>query len=772
MRLSRRIGAGTALTVAALAVFVILWFPVLTGQRVLLGGDVLYAWLPWSVEPAAHPPSNILANDPVIQMLPWQELVGQQFSRGQLPLWNPLSEGGVPLLAGDQPAPFSLFTWLALPFSAAIGLSLAMLAKLLAAGFGMAFYLRSLKARGIAAAFGGIAYASSSFMVIWLAWPHTAVASLFPWAFAFGERYLRGGSHWAIAGLAVVVALQFLAGHAETSLQFGLALSLYLAIRWAMDVRGWRRLAGLAAAAAVGTLLAGIQLLPFLDFVRHATFVTDRSLSHVGFAYLPKGAISSWLFPNAIGNPAIDGNPGRPPNYSESTGFVGVAVLVLSPLGAWTAWRRERSVAIGLVTIGLISAGMAYGVLTRVTGLIPGLGSSYAGRLIVIMCFALAALGGLGLEGLLERPRFRPIFSFDQAYWIGLSGLGVIAVGGYTLVLRGQAVDTLLPSYHHIWIGFWLAMGAAALGTALAFVASVMFGGPRRIGAAGLCALALLEATIFAGPFNPREPLTSVPPHSAAISWLQSHAGDRPIAAIGTTLIPESASLYGLADVRGYQVLSDPRERLYWSAADPGYVDANLIMSFDRPGVDWLALAGVSYVMMRSDQSVPGASIVYNENGVAIAEIADARPFAYPAQAVAVASGPDTALAVLKSAPLGPVVIEGCCPASGSAVVTVLRKDPGAVDLDVNADSNSTVVVRQSFQPGWHAQVDGEAATVLPADVLFEAVNVPAGRHRVTLRYMPSSVTAGIASSAIGLLALLVLMWWPLILHRRRIAER
>jgi hypothetical protein len=185
-------------------------------------------------------------------------------------------------------------------------------------------------------------------------------------------------------------------------------------------------------------------------------------------------------------------------------------------------------------------------------------------------------------------------------------------------------------------------------------------------------------------------------------------------------------------------------------------------MMLDRPGVDWLAAAGVAYVMMPADRSLPGTTVAFSEPGVVIAEVPNPRPFAFAATAVASASGPDQAAALLARAPLGPVVVEGCCPVAGAADVAVTRRGAGFVDLHVNAQSRATVVIEQSFQPGWVATIDGQPAPILPADVLFQAVTVPAGDHQLALRYEPSSVTIGAICSALGAVALLLLVLAPL----------
>ena len=53
------------------------------------------------------------------------------------------------------------------------------------------------------------------------------------------------------------------------------------------------------------------------------------------------------------------------------------------------------------------------------------------------------------------------------------------------------------------------------------------------------------------------------------------------------------------------------------------------------------------------------------------------------------------------------------------------------------------------------AQVDGQPVEILPAYLLFRAVEVPAGAHRVTFHYRPRPVRLGFALSALGLLGAL-----------------
>src|SRR5258708_2516312 len=74
-----------------------------------------------STNPNGLPFKNFLITDPVRQQYPWRNLSIDLEKKMQLPLWNPYSFAGTPLLANFQSAPFyplNLLFFL-LPFSTA-----------------------------------------------------------------------------------------------------------------------------------------------------------------------------------------------------------------------------------------------------------------------------------------------------------------------------------------------------------------------------------------------------------------------------------------------------------------------------------------------------------------------------------------------------------------------------------------------------------------------------------------------------------------------------
>ena len=108
--------------------------------------------------------------------------------------------------------------------------------------------------------------------------------------------------------------------------------------------------------------------------------------------------------------------------------------------------------------------------------------------------------------------------------------------------------------------------------------------------------------------------------------------------------------------------------------------------------------------------------------------------------------------------------------ASGaSASVTVDQDGDDTVSATVDAAGSGYLVVADSDQVGWKASVDGHSATLRDADQGVVAVDVPAGKHVVTLTYSPPHFTLGLAATGATVVILVGAVigewWWP---RRRR----
>ena len=57
------------------------------------------------------------------------------------------------------------------------------------------------------------------------------------------------------------------------------------------------------------------------------------------------------------------------------------------------------------------------------------------------------------------------------------------------------------------------------------------------------------------------------------------------------------------------------------------------------------------------------------------------------------------------------------------------------VEIDADSFCGGHVVLNDVWHPWWTATVDGEPADILRANVLFRAVEVPPGRHRIRFEF-------------------------------------
>jgi hypothetical protein len=62
---------------------------------------------------------------------------------------------------------------------------------------------------------------------------------------------------------------------------------------------------------------------------------------------------------------------------------------------------------------------------------------------------------------------------------------------------------------------------------------------------------------------------------------------------------------------------------------------------------------------------------------------------------------------------------------------------PGRVDVLTTSTSAALLVLHDLSYPGWVAEIDGKPAPVVRAEMLFRAVEVPAGTHHVTFHFAP-----------------------------------
>ncbi len=203
------------------------------------------------------------------------------------------------------------------------------------------------------------------------------------------------------------------------------------------------------------------------------------------------------------------------------------------------------------------------------------------------------------------------------------------------------------------------------------------------------------------------------------------------------------------------------------------------ISSIKITGVGGIALHGAALIdqTSRAFQSFGvaphGEFRLAHSGDVKVYENVDVQPRAFFVANEQTAANDEAALSLMKSDQFDPsqaVVFIGSQESnltnqsvalSASNIVTY---DPEHIVVDVNAQQDGYLVITDAYYPGWVATVDDQPTEIDPADVLFRAIKVPAGQHRVELRYDPASFKIG---SIISLVAWIVLIVILIVTNRR-----
>ena len=96
----------------------------------------------------------------------------------------------------------------------------------------------------------------------------------------------------------------------------------------------------------------------------------------------------------------------------------------------------------------------------------------------------------------------------------------------------------------------------------------------------------------------------------------------------------------------------------------------------------------------------------------------------------------------------------------GSASVRITIDDPEEVVVEVDASEAGFLVLNDAYYPGWKAYREGTLAPIYRANLIFRAVEVPAGHSRVSFVYEPDSFNAGLVISGCSALGLLIVGAW------------
>ncbi len=682
----------------------------------------------------------------------------EAFWRGEVPLWNPLNDFGLPFLAQWNTLtlyPGSLF-YLLLPLSWSLGVFC--LLHLWAGGVGMFLLTRRWTANPLAAAFAGIAYAFSAVALHSLLWPNNAAAlGWLPWVVLAWERAATEGGRNVLLG-AVVTALQLLTGAPEIILQTWL-LAGVLALVHAPEMRGKlaalaRRLAGVTS-LAIG--LAAVQLLPFLELLSRS----HRTGSHAPAEWsMPATGLANLLLPLFHAHAFPDGVFHQPTQQWIASYYAGIGLLLFALAALLTVRQARVWVLGGVLWAGLwLALGDGAGLFGWLRAALPFLGGlRYPVKFVVLAVAGLPMLAALGIaqwQASTTGPPHRLLVSLGCAMLVAVAALAWCGQQFplYPLTPSERAALWDNAALRCLFLvlmlgGSWFALNRLPLRRA--WLAALALLGSAWLD--GLTHMPVLPARVARELLAPGVAELTPPPRLGESRALVRTAANR---ALGQTVLPDPSRHYliprlamfancnlveGVPKVDGFFALY-PREqrpvRLLFSAEEiptpladfvgvAQVTKAGSLFAWEpRPGALPLATAGMR-PEFRPDAEVLAALTNFNPR---------AEVFLPP-----------------EARQLVPFT-NGCV-----AEAQVLSWTSERVQVDVRADAPALLVLAQTDYPIWHATVGGQPVPILRANHCFQAVVVPAGTTRVELRVGDRTFQLGLAIT-LGAVALTGVLW-------------
>lgn len=720
---------------------------------------------PWSAYPQfGQPVKNNAMPDVITQIYPWRHVTMDIWKSGQIPLWNPYSFAGTPLLANYQSGVLSPLNILFFIFPFVDGWSLLVLLQPLLAGLFTYLYARQLKLSEWGSVMSSMGFMFCGFIVAWMGYATLGYAILFlPLALYAIEKYLQSSKSKFLFLLVLTFPLSFFSGHFQISLYFFATVLAYTLFHL---LYGKQKKASLSLVLCVffGLLLTLPQVLPSVEFYGQSLRSTLFQRGEViPWQYLP-----TLLAPDFYGN-AVTRNDWFG-HYAEWNMYIGVLPFLLS-LYAIRLLRNKRVLFFfAIVSVCLLLAFPTPLGNVLVWLKIPVLATSAASRIISVSSFFLAILAGFGLDKLREDIREKKrMFVF---FWIGLgvllfAGVWGMVIGKIFLPVGKVAIakqNLILPTVISIGGLFSLSLSLFIRKRNMVVVSLIL-----------LLALTAFDVYRFATKWQSFDPKSLVFPEVGVTTFFKKISGYQ--RAWGK-YDGQASVYYKLPSLEGYDALYPKRYGEFLASLNTGIFreSERSVVIFPLHGTGSakaLNLLNVAYLVhKRSDDNVGWTYPYWNypEQFHMIFEDASYRVFsnmnAFPHMFISknylVKKDPQQIIDTMfdsKTDLRNTVILEEDphLQQGGEGKVDITSSTANTIKAKIQVNKNSLVFLSDTFYPGWVAFVDGKQTPIYRADYAFRAIVVPSGTHNISFLYQPLSFALGIVGSIVGLAGLLVL---------------
>jgi hypothetical protein len=598
--------------------------------------------------------------------------------------------------------------------------------------------------------------------------------------------------------LTAVVWGQVASAHFSNGQLIGTAtLVVYLLAASLRQIRA-RQLRWVTAGLTAGLLVSGLVVINLAVLAPRVEYLPRTTLS-VGYPRLVQ------LDRAAAGgeNPDREGRAmpaAWPLKFTTAPGaFFGATVLVLAFAALWSRTRRALTIAfiVSLAASWILSTQTVVDVLSPKLGVVPFADQIYSHqpwRFGIAFFLLVPILAAIGLEtwlGEASLARRAAMMAPGVVVW----GFLPVAVGVPAALLGRFFVGALVGA-----IALLLASVRPSLAVVVPLLVTVELSASALAGQALTSAEPLRPSYYHVGPSLPSGFVPLLRPMIDAAAYVAEEPFARQIASGGGRYLTygayhpmqEPADWPALADQRGMlfdvedaQTYNPTQPLGYWlfvrsvnaNAQRPEPINYNLSY-FVHPTAATMDVLGVRWVTKVSPPPGTGWKQVSRDGAWTLYRRDVDAPRATAFLSWTVVSSPEVALrdVTAPGSDPGTLIVAGADPgisgaSTGEPVPALYRAvGPDHSVVSVSTPAPAIVLVRNTYDPHWHATVDGQSTPVLVGDGFLQAIAVPAGMHTIDLRYDDRWIGIGLAGSGLALMAFLGAA--VVLAKRERVARR
>ncbi|MFC1851903.1 YfhO family protein [candidate division CSSED10-310 bacterium] len=760
----------------------IFYYPGFMPDHTIIDGNLMKIYSPWKSlynREFYADKDGMRISDPVVMFYPWFFYIKKCVSAGKIPLWNPYSYCGSPLLANYQSGFFYPLNYFFIFGDYDSALQFKLMVQFLICGLGMFSLLRFLKLDFEPALLGSIIFLFNGFSVCWLQFPIMSIVSLLPALILCCELMLQRWRPAVFLILILIFHFGITAGHPETFIHLLLIASIYIGVRlFHYGRQGSRLIPFFSLALVIAALGAGAQLLPFIEYLQDSFRLTRRIIaSEASYIFQTKFLLLFYL-PDLFGN--------QHARYVESSSYIGILTLILATVAL--RFREKLNLMLSFLVIALVCLAIPFGLLGVHKGvqLIPLLKISLNHRLLFGFNFGVSVLAAFGFNALALSSRKIKVL---KRFRLARDTLMIVVIAvvhlliclvlvqqyGETAFLKktfsSRAYDAQIIRLLSCWFSGLLML------ITLDYVSRAKIKVVLKM---------ILPLLIFAELMNIYQhinvvfPTQSLFPETKSLGYLRRNTSPDRFTARGNIVNPNLALLYDLYDIRGYDGMGDKnyctlftlfgskevRRPYLWHIQAHKHKDLLDLLSVrfiltDHPLPDW------------QNQDNPYGKIVSETNlgEIWLYERTEYFPRVTFYHQIKQAKDTDSVENfILKSEfrdyallsnPLDEknLKFNTILPQSDRPDHQILKFEEFGNSLGIRFYSRDPafLLTNNTYHHGWKAFIDGEQRVVYRTNMAFQGVHVPAGEHSLQLSFAPWSFRLGLFLSLMGVLFFMIM---------------